>query len=90
MAWRSGGKGGMGQRGRGQATRKRRCPRDGPELHRSPLPAPIAARPMDFIASLQALGGRYGSKPGVSTKPVLVVLDNGPIHASKAICSRSL
>jgi hypothetical protein len=26
----------------------------------------------------------YGPKPGVRTKPVVIVLDNGPIHVSKA------
>jgi transposase len=38
----------------------------------------------DFIALLQALDVRYGPKPGVSIKPVVIVLDNGPIHVSKA------
>src|SRR5262249_42863720 len=26
----------------------------------------------------------YGPKPGVPTKPVVIVLDNGPVHVSKA------
>jgi transposase len=38
----------------------------------------------DFIAFLQILDSLYGPKPGVPTKPVIVVLDNGPIHVSKA------
>ena len=38
----------------------------------------------DFIAFLQTLDGLYGPKPGVHTKPVVMVLDNGPIHVSKA------
>jgi transposase len=41
-------------------------------------------RSTDFIAVLQALDGLYGPRPGVRIKPVVVVLDNGPIHVSKA------
>ena len=41
-------------------------------------------RSADFIALLQTLDGLYGPKPGAATKPVVIVLDNGPIHLSKA------
>jgi transposase len=41
-------------------------------------------RSADFIALLHRLDGLYGPHPGVPTKPVVIVLDNGPIHVSKA------
>src|SRR6201993_1260299 len=41
-------------------------------------------RSSDFIAHLQALDRLYGPRPGEPTKPAVLVLDNGPIHASKA------
>ncbi len=41
-------------------------------------------RSSDFIAHLQALDRLYGPKPAIATKPVVIVLDNGPIHISKA------
>lgn len=42
-------------------------------------------RSSDFIAHLEQLDQIYGPKPGVvSTKPAVLVLDNGPIHTSKA------
>lgn len=41
-------------------------------------------RSTDFIAHLQTLDRLYGPKPGLSVKPVVIVLDNGPIHVSKA------
>jgi hypothetical protein len=41
-------------------------------------------RSTDFIALLVTLDHLYGPKPGVATKPVVIVLDNGPIHVSKA------
>ena len=41
-------------------------------------------RSTDFIAHLQALDHLYGPKPGTPIKPVVMVLDNGPIHVSKA------
>ena len=41
-------------------------------------------RSTDFIALLHKLDGLYGPRPGVQTKPVVIVLDNGPIHISKA------
>jgi transposase len=40
-------------------------------------------RSTDFIALLEILDRRYGPKPGRATKPVVLVLDNGPIHTSK-------
>jgi transposase len=41
-------------------------------------------RSADFIAHLQALDRFHGPRPGAPTKPVVLVLDNGPIHVSKA------
>jgi hypothetical protein len=41
-------------------------------------------RSADLIALLEVLDGLYGPKPGVRMKPVITVLDNGPIHVSKA------
>jgi hypothetical protein len=41
-------------------------------------------RSADFIAHLQLLDRLYGPKPGAPFKPVVLVLDNGPIHVSKA------
>ena len=41
-------------------------------------------RSADFMALLEILDGLYGPRPGVRTKPVVIVLDNGPIHVSKA------
>ena len=41
-------------------------------------------RSSDFIAHLKALGRLHDPRPGASTKPVVLVLDNGPIHVSKA------
>ena len=41
-------------------------------------------RSADFIALLEKLDALYGPKPGQSIKPVVIVLDNGPIHTSKA------
>jgi transposase len=40
-------------------------------------------RSTDFIAHLEALDRLYGPRPGLRTKPVVIVLDNGPIHVSK-------
>ena len=40
-------------------------------------------RSADFIDHLQALDRLYGPKPGSPTKPLVLVLDNGPIHVSK-------
>ena len=41
-------------------------------------------RSADFIALLERLDRLHGPKPGAACKPVVIVLDNGPIHASKA------
>ena len=41
-------------------------------------------RSSDFIALLDEVDRRYGPKLGVVLKPVVLVLDNGPIHTSKA------
>ena len=38
----------------------------------------------DFIAHLEQLDRLYGPEPGRTRKPVVLVLDNGPIHLSKA------
>jgi len=38
----------------------------------------------DFIAFLHRLDWRYGPKPSSTCLPVVLVLDNGPIHTSKA------
>lgn len=50
-------------------------------------------RSADFIALLQKLDALYGPRPGVPTKPVVIVLDNGPIHISRAttgaLCARA-
>jgi hypothetical protein len=40
-------------------------------------------RSADFIALLEMLDGLYGPRPGAPMKPVVIVLDNGPIHVSK-------
>jgi transposase len=41
-------------------------------------------RSADFIALLEEVDRRYGPKLGVALKPIMLVLDNGPIHTSKA------
>ena len=41
-------------------------------------------RSADFIALLETLDRLYGPRPGSPMKPVVIVLDNGPIHVSKA------
>ena len=41
-------------------------------------------RSTDFIAALGRLDTIYGPCPGRPEKPVTLVLDNGPIHTSKA------
>lgn len=40
-------------------------------------------RSADFITLLETLDLLYGPKPGIQGKPVVIVLDNGPIHTSK-------
>jgi hypothetical protein len=42
-------------------------------------------RSTDFIALLEKLDGRFGSRPRRTVKPVVLVLDNWPIHTSKVI-----
>lgn len=41
-------------------------------------------RSADFIALLERLDHRFGPRPGQPRKPVVLVLDNGPVHTSKA------
>jgi transposase len=41
-------------------------------------------RSTDFIALLEDFDRRYGPKPGMTIKPTVLTLDNGPIHVSKA------
>ena len=41
-------------------------------------------RSSDFIALLEQLDRAYGPVPSQTRKPVVLVLDNGPIHTSKA------
>ncbi len=38
----------------------------------------------DFIALLEEVDRRYGPKLSVAIQPIVLVLDNGPIHTSKA------
>ena len=40
-------------------------------------------RSTDFIALLEKLDLRYGPRPGRKVVPVVLVLDNGPIHISR-------
>lgn len=40
-------------------------------------------RSADFVALLSAIDGRLGPRPGRDMKPVVLVIDNGPIHTSK-------
>ena len=49
-----------------------------PIVHTSPT-----KRSADFIAHLVQLDQLYGPKPGSRVTPVVLVLDNGPIHVSK-------
>jgi hypothetical protein len=39
-------------------------------------------RSSDFIALLEEIDRRYGPKLGVAIQPLVLVLDNGPIHTS--------
>ena len=41
-------------------------------------------RSSDFIALLAEVDQRWGPRPGEAIRPVVLVLDNGPIHTSKA------
>jgi transposase len=47
-------------------------------VHTSPT-----KRSSDFVAHLEQLDRLYGPRPGQTTKPVVLVEDNGPIHTSK-------
>jgi transposase len=47
-------------------------------VHTSPT-----KRSRDFVAHLEQLDRLYGPRPGQPVKPVVLVLDNGPIHTSK-------
>jgi transposase len=47
-------------------------------VHRSPT-----KRSADFIGLLERLDQLYGPSPGRPAKPVVIALDNGPIHTSK-------
>lgn len=47
-------------------------------VHTSPT-----KRSTDFIALLDQLDRLYGPKPGQPAKPIVLVLDHGPIHVSK-------
>ena len=42
-------------------------------------------RSADFIVLLEVLDRLYGPKPGQRLRPVVIVLDNGPIHVSLAM-----
>jgi transposase len=48
-------------------------------VHTSPT-----KRSADFIGLLERLDHRFGPQPGQTRKPVVLVLDNGPVHTSKA------
>ncbi|MBO0765800.1 MAG: transposase [Hyphomicrobiaceae bacterium] len=41
-------------------------------------------RSADFIALLEEIDRLYGPHPGLAPKPVVIVLDNGLVHTSKA------
>jgi transposase len=42
-------------------------------------------RSSDFVAHLEQLDLLYGPQPGRHATPVVLVLDNGPIHTSKLL-----
>jgi transposase len=44
-------------------------------------------RSADFIALLEEIDMQYGPKPDLPDKPIVLVLDNGPIQTSKATCA---
>jgi transposase len=52
--------------------------------HRLLVNTSTTKRRGDFIALLGRLDALYGPCPGRPQKPVILVLDNGPIHTSKA------
>ena len=41
-------------------------------------------RSADFIVLLEQIDRIHGPRPGAASKPVTIVLDNGPVHTSKA------
>ncbi len=61
--------------------------------HRLIVSTSATKRSNDFIALLGRLDAIYGPCPGRPDKPVVLVLDNGPIHTSKlstaALAARS-
>jgi transposase len=44
----------------------------------------LSKRSADFIGLLELRDRRFGPRPGRTIKPVVMVLDNGPVHTSKA------
>jgi len=54
------------------------------QQHPGPKFASRAKTSVDFIALLRRLDWRRGPKPGCERLPVVLVLDNGPIHTSRA------
>lgn len=44
----------------------------------------LSKRSADFIGLLDLLDRRFSPRPGRAVKPVVLVLDNGPVHTSKA------
>src|ERR1700692_4954974 len=52
----------------------------GYELMVQPTPT---KRSSDFVAHLEQIDALYGPMPGRTSKPVVLVEDNGPIHVSK-------
>jgi transposase len=40
-------------------------------------------RSTDFVALLEMIDRRFGPQPGRAARPVVLVLDNGPIHTSR-------
>lgn len=55
-----------------------------PAQHRVTVTTAATKRSSDFIALLERLDRRYAPRAGQASKPVVVVIDNGPIHTSKA------
>ncbi len=48
------------------------------------VPTSRSNRSADFIALREEVDRRYGPKLSVAIQPIVLVLDNGPIHTSKA------
>lgn len=61
--------------------------------HRLVVETSRTKRSSDFVALLERLDRLYGPHPDRAAKPVVLVLDNGPIHTSKlstaALAARS-